>query len=427
MSSEVFNPRATGSQDRAQRLSRHLDLLQHLVGVLSMCPKDGQVSTAVLEVLAQEFGCPRGVMWTLHPEGASFLPRHAQGLDQVLWSELRLPAPNPFPSMPMVLFEAQDLEPELLPGQLGSGPSPLRHFLPFEHQAQLLGFALLELPASAEPAPEALPILQRQVALCLHNQRLFQALSRERDTLQARTQELEAANRALRKADQLKSEFLALTSHELRTPLTGILGFTRLVLDGAYDDEQDMRSMLQDSYDSGQHLLGLLNDILDLAKIEAGRLEMRLEPCDLPGLLAELRPLAEAYPRGGEVALRWPKPQDLPEMLVDPARLKQVLLNLLSNALKFTPAGQVEVRVDRLPDHLEIQVVDTGIGLEPEVRARLFQKFTQGRGGHDRAHGGSGLGLVICKHLMALMGGDLLLHSEGPGQGTTATLTVPTL
>ena len=254
---------------------------------------------------------------------------------------------------------------------------------------------------------------------------MFRDLSEQRDALQRQALELERVNAALREADQLKSEFLALTSHELRTPLTGILGFTRLVMDGLYDDAEEMRSMLQDSYSSGQHLLGLLNDILDLAKIESGRLEVHPEPFSLALLLEEVKPIAEAYPRNADVDLVWPELEELPEVLVDPSRLKQVLLNLLSNALKFTKEGSVSAYVERRPGHLVLSVMDTGIGVSPEAQTRLFQKFAQAEGGHSREYGGTGLGLVICKHLMEMMGGTISLHSEGLGFGTTMRITVP--
>ena len=298
----------------------------------------------------------------------------------------------------------------------------------FEHQLLLLGFAILAMPTDRKLEDEdldSISILQRQTAVSLYNAWLFRDLSEQRDALQRQALELERVNAALREADQLKSEFLALTSHELRTPLTGILGFTRLVMDGLYDDAEEMRSMLQDSYASGQHLLGLLNDILDLAKIESGRLEVHVESVGLASLLDEVKPIAEAYPRRPGVELVWPDATSLPEVMVDPSRLKQVLLNLLSTALKFTKEGSVAVQVERRPGVIALMVVDTGIGVSPEAQTRLFQKFAQAEGGHAREYGGTGLGLVICKHLMEMMGGTITLHSEGLGFGTTMRITVP--
>jgi len=187
-----------------------------------------------------------------------------------------------------------------------------------------------------------------------------------------------------------------------------------------------MKRMLQDSYASGQHLLSLLNDILDLAKIESGRMQVHVESFSLHVLMEEVKPIAQAYPRKGEVELLWPDGlNELPEVMVDPGRLKQVMLNLLSNALKFTKEGSVRVAVERGFGQVTIQVVDTGIGIRAEDQAKLFQKFVQAEGGHSREYGGTGLGLVICKHLMEMMGGTIGLQSEGQGKGSVLTLTVP--
>jgi signal transduction histidine kinase len=187
-----------------------------------------------------------------------------------------------------------------------------------------------------------------------------------------------------------------------------------------------MQQMLADSYASGKHLLELLNDILDLAKIESGRMTMELEPFSLGVLLDEVKSLVSAYPRRPGVSLLWP--QDLasiPDVLVDGGRFRQVLLNILSNALKFTKEGSVRVLVERGIGEVTVSVVDTGIGVSPEAQRHLFQKFVQADGGTAREYGGTGLGLVICKHLMELMNGTISLCSAGEGRGTTLALSVP--
>ena len=413
------------------RRSHQMQVLQQVSEILAATSKGGQVVSVVLDVLAQEFHCQRAVVWTLEDGGVGYVPKDGMGLTRPEWSTLRLPAPNPFPGTPLVLFQSQWIDPTCDGTSLGAlrGTDKTQlFFIPFEHQLLLLGFAILALPADRrweEEDLDSITILQRQAAISLYNAWLFRDLSQQRDTLQRQAIELERVNDALREADQLKSEFLALTSHELRTPLTGILGFTRLVMDGLYDDAEEMRSMLQDSYTSGQHLLGLLNDILDLAKIESGKLEVHPEPFNLGVLLDEVKPIAEAYPRKRDVELFWPDLTGIPEVLVDPNRLKQVLLNLLSNALKFTKEGSVAVQVERHPGLLALLVVDTGIGVSLEAQTRLFQKFAQAEGGHSREFGGTGLGLVICKHLMEMMGGTISLSSEGLGKGSTLRITVP--
>jgi len=416
---------------KLSRRSHQMQVLQQVSEILAATSKGGQVVSVVLDVLAQEFHCQRAVVWTLEDGGVGYVPKDGTGMARPEWSALRLSAPNPFPETPLVLFQSQWLDSscggEALAALRGGDGAQL-FFIPFEHQLLLLGFAILAMPTDRRWEDEdldSITILQRQAAISLYNAWLFRDLSAQRDALQRQALELERVNDALREADQLKSEFLALTSHELRTPLTGILGFTRLVMDGLYDDAEEMRSMLQDSYASGQHLLGLLNDILDLAKIGSGKLEVHPEPFTLAILIDEVKPVAEAYPRRQEVELIWPVMEDIPEVVVDPSRLKQVLLNLLSNALKFTKQGSVAIQVERHPGIITLLVADTGIGVSEEAQARLFQKFAQAEGGHSREFGGTGLGLVICKHLMEMMGGTISLSSEGLGMGSTLRITMP--
>ena len=413
------------------RRSHQMSVLQHVSEILAATGKEGQVASVVLDVLVQEFHCKRGAVWVLEHRGSTYQPMETVGLPAGSATRLPLPAPNPFQDHPLVLHQPQWLDGQHLPPALKAmveGSDLQLYYVPFEHQLLLLGFAVLAMPSGhqwPEEDQDSLSLLQRQTAVSLYNAWLFKDLSQQRDALQRQALELERVNAQIKEADQLKSEFLALTSHELRTPLTGILGFTKLVIDGLYEDEDEMRQMLQDSYGSGQHLLALLNDILDLAKIESGRMEVRVEPFSLGVLLEEVKPIAEAYPRHPGVALTWPLlAPDLPEIAVDPGRLKQVLLNLLSNALKFTKEGSVTVKVERGIGTLTVAVVDTGIGVSPEGQKRLFQKFAQAEGGHAREFGGTGLGLVICKHLMELMGGTITLFSEGQGMGSTLSVTV---
>jgi signal transduction histidine kinase len=422
------------SRDLRSKLSRRshqMSVLQHVSEILTATGKEGQVASVVLDVLVREFHAKQGAVWILEHKGSTYQAIDAIGIERGPTPAMALPAPNPFVNHPVVLYQAQWLEAQALPDNLKflqSGTGTHLYYLPFEHQLLMLGFAILALPTGQpwqEEDLDSLALLQRQTAVSLYNAWLFKDLHEQRDALQRQTLELERANAALKEADQLKSEFLALTSHELRTPLTGILGFTKLVLDGLYEDDEEMQSMLKDSYASGQHLLSLLNDILDLAKIESGRLDLQMEPFNLPVLIEEVKPIAEAYPRHPGVALNWPEiPADFPEVSIDPGRLKQVLLNLLSNALKFTKEGSVSLKVERGVGIVTLSVVDTGIGVSLENQKRLFQKFAQAEGGHAREYGGTGLGLVICKHLMELMNGTIGLTSDGPGKGSTLSVVV---
>jgi len=413
------------------RRTHQMGVLQHVAEILAATPKVAQVASVVMDVFVQEFNAKTCIVWILEDSGACYQPKGAHGVPRSVWTGLQLPAPNPFPGSPIVLFQDQwldRLQHKPLTDALKPSADTALYFVPFENQLLLMGFAIIGLEAgrAMEEDQNSLTILQRQVSVSIYNAWLFRDLGEQRDALRRQTDELEHANNALREADRFRSEFLALTSHELRTPLTGILGFTRLVMDGLYEDEEEMRHLLADSYASGRHLLDLLNDILDLAKIESGRMQIQIEAWSLQTLLDEVKGLAMAYPRKPEVALHWPANlAQIPDVLVDPGRLKQVLLNLLSNALKFTKAGSVTLRVERGFGDVAISVVDTGIGVTPEAQARLFQKFVQAEGGHAREYGGTGLGLVICKHLMEMMNGRITLASEGEGRGTTLTLSVP--
>jgi signal transduction histidine kinase/CheY-like chemotaxis protein len=252
------------------------------------------------------------------------------------------------------------------------------------------------------------------------------------DLVQARTRALDAARRAAEHANQAKSAFLAQMSHELRTPLNAILGFAHL-LAKAPNLSPEQRHDLQTIHTSGQHLLHLINDILDLAKIEAGRLGLRPTPVHLPAFLAEIAEVAAVRARQKDLAFHYTPDPALPDgVRADAGRLRQVLDNLLSNAVKYTPHGHVALRVTspeyEVGDHghalyavLTFTVQDTGIGIAPEDRERIFQPFTRAPGVEHIE--GTGLGLTLTREFVRLMGGDLHLDSA-PGQGTTCAFTL---
>ncbi len=233
-----------------------------------------------------------------------------------------------------------------------------------------------------------------------------------------------AFNRLLHQAEAAsvaKSQFLSNMSHELRTPMNGVLGMLELLQASGLDSRQ--ADCARKAQTSGQALAGLLNDILDLSRMEAGRLALDPQPFRLAPLLNEVHTLLSAAAGDKPVAVRLDVAPDLPPVLVgDALRLRQVLLNLGGNAVKFTPEGEVAVRVRgvaRGPEGttLEFSVVDTGIGIEPALQAGIFEGFAQADGSATRRFGGTGLGLGICRRLVTLMGGTLTLDSA-PGQGS---------
>jgi PAS domain S-box-containing protein len=253
-----------------------------------------------------------------------------------------------------------------------------------------------------------------------------QLQQREMDLIRL-NRNLELANLELARANRMKSEFLANTSHELRTPLNSILGFLRLILEGMCDDPAEERLFLQNAYDSARSLLDLINELLDSAKIEAGKMELQLTEVDVGKIFCEVEKLTrlQADQKGVQLTFRQPRVPIL--VRADPGKLQQILLNLVTNALKFTPKGEVRVQARSLAakGHVLFQVRDTGIGIRPEIQNTLFQKFVQGDGSSTRKYAGTGLGLAICRNLVEFMGGQIWLSSDGPGKGTTASFTLP--
>mgnify|MGYP003879136683 CR=1 FL=1 len=234
----------------------------------------------------------------------------------------------------------------------------------------------------------------------------------------------EAMKRAL-EADRLKSEFLANMSHELRTPLNSIIGFSEVILegiDGPLTETQEMD--LTAVHEAGKHLLCLINDILDLAKIEAGRMELHREKIDLNEIISLVLSTASALVRDKEVALVSEVETDLPPLFADPQRVRQILLNLVSNAIKFTNKGSVTVRAETDDENVTISVTDTGIGIRAEDIPIIFEEFRQVDGSTTRRYGGTGLGLPISKRLVELHGGQMWVESE-VGTGSTFSFTLP--
>ncbi|HTQ14230.1 MAG TPA: ATP-binding protein [Rhizomicrobium sp.] len=247
---------------------------------------------------------------------------------------------------------------------------------------------------------------------------LFAALASSKAESDRARERAEAASRA-------KSEFLANMSHELRTPLNAILGFSETIFSGMASAARH-GEYARIIHQSGRHLLALINDILDLARIEAGGLKLRESEVDLGNLIADCMPLMEVKAREGALALRTDIGQDVPPVRADERALKQVLLNLLYNAVKFTPPGGEVLCFARNAGggSVAFGVADTGVGIAPEDQEKVFQNFGQGRHDvvtHDK---GTGLGLPIVKGLIEAHGGSVSLESR-VGRGTTVTVTLP--
>jgi signal transduction histidine kinase/DNA-binding response OmpR family regulator len=267
--------------------------------------------------------------------------------------------------------------------------------------------------------PEDLSVLQilgDQVAIAIDNARSYQLAQQ--------------AVREMRETDRVKTQFLANMSHELRTPLNSIIGFSRVILKGIDGPISDLqRQDLTAIYNSGQHLLGLINDMLDLAKIEAGKMDMAFEETNVTEIIASVMSSAIGLVKDKPIRLSQRLPETLPTVRADPIRVRQVLLNLLSNAAKFTDQGEIVVEAGAERDaagieELVVRVTDTGPGISEADQAKLFQAFSQVDDSPTRRTGGSGLGLSISQQLIHLQGGRIGVHSE-LGKGSTFFFSLP--
>jgi len=238
--------------------------------------------------------------------------------------------------------------------------------------------------------------------------------------------QLEESNVALYESNRLKNEFLANVSHELRTPLNSILGFADLLKDAAVTTDPKNARYLQNIITSGKHLLELITDLLDLAKIEAGRMEVRSEPLSLTDLFEGLTSIIKPLSEKKDLSIVASVGRDVPIMQTDPAKLQQVLYNFLSNAIKFSPnAGRIDVKAERFEeDNVRVSVSDQGPGIELDKQSQIFEKFRQIDGSVTRQHGGTGLGLAISKELTQLMGGSIGVMSR-PNEGATFWVILP--
>ncbi len=337
-------------------------------------------------------------------------------------------------------------------------PSGLYH-LPLADGKNLLGVLVVgSVYPMNEKARNVLNVVASNLTSALSNTQAYRHIQEQAEELEQRSREQESANIALRRqrddltvlnaaledANKARSQFLSTMSHELRTPLTSILGFSQILLrnnDGKNFNSRQ-RSNIERILKNGQHLLSLINDVLDLAKIEAGRMDVNNSEVDLSELLSSVVEETHSIAVEQKVALQWNVEEGISTLETDPIKLRQILLNLISNALKFTEKGSVTASAKLLPattpnsttehiendedavDQIAISVQDTGIGISQEMQERIFEAFYQVDGSNTRKYGGTGLGLSIVRQLTALLGGKLELQSV-PDQGSTFTLYLP--
>jgi light-regulated signal transduction histidine kinase (bacteriophytochrome) len=274
---------------------------------------------------------------------------------------------------------------------------------------------------------EILSSLGTHLTMAVLQTRLYQCEHQQRVLVEMRNQELFQARTVAEEATRLKSDFLSSTSHELRTPLAATLNYLKLLKEGFYDNEEELKEYIGVAYQSAENLVAIINDVLDIAKIEAGRMSLNLEVIDLTALLQEQQNLFRLESRQKNIPLI--VECDVQTIFADALKLKQVLTNLISNAFKFTTTGEVRLQVMKKviagSPWIQITVTDTGIGIDLSKQNSLFEPFVQADGSVKRRYGGTGLGLTVCKRLVQLMGGEILLISLGKERGTTVMFTLP--
>jgi signal transduction histidine kinase len=291
------------------------------------------------------------------------------------------------------------------------------------------------MTSPSEPLPE---LTEPDLTEEEEKARLYEQVKRHSEELRQKvreaTAELAEQNELLRRqafqleqASAAKSQFLANVSHELRTPLNAVMGYTHLLLEGVSGELQPAQLDKLNRIDANaRHLLAVINDLLDISRIESGKMPMQIEQVHLPELIDEVMAEVEPLIAGTKLAVLRELAPELPEILTDRQKVKQIVMNLLSNALKFTPEGSVAIRLEHDPegDEITIAVTDTGIGIAEENQKTIFEAFEQANSSYARRQGGTGLGLSICRRLSHILDGRITLASQ-LGGGSTFTLYLP--
>jgi signal transduction histidine kinase len=413
---------------RTHELARSVEQLRSLAEVSQSVNATldlDQVLATIVASAVQLSGTDSGVVYEFHEQENEFRPRATHGfsrelIDLLLATPLRIgdgatgraAATRAPVQIPDILVEGAYSSPL----QRATAASGMRALLavPLLREGRVLGSLALGRKTAGEFPPEVVNLLQTfaaQSTLAIENARLFR--------------EIEQKGRELVVASQHKSQFLANMSHELRTPLNAILGYTELIIDGIYGETPEKaQAVLKRVESNGKHLLGLINDVLDLSKIEAGQLKLSLADYSIKdvvnNVVSAVEPLATKKKLNFKVDVR----PDMPTAHGDEQKLTQVLLNLTGNAIKFTDAGEVAIKVSAANGSYTVAIHDTGPGISAADQAKLFQQFQQADNSITKTKGGTGLGLAISKRIIELHGGSISVQSS-VGQGSTFAFTLP--
>ena len=372
----------------------------------------------ICEIAAEAVGCARSatLLWSVEDE--AFVPVASYGMGETLAEEIRLVAvrPETIPNLLQRLSREEVFvqtgltaeEHAAMPARLRPRQDAVMLFAALRRGEQVTGF----LVATQEPLDRPFTPWQLRVA---------------RGAVQLASMAIEHGHvlEQLERANRLKSEFVAMMSHELRTPLHVILGYGDLLLDGAFGElDPDVHDALRRMQRSSKDLLELVREMLDLNRLESGRMPVQLAPVEPAELLAEVATTFGDVERTSAVALQTTCDPALPAIVTDRAKVATILRNLVGNALKFTDAGTVTVAIAHCDGGLDVTVSDTGAGIAPELLPHVFEPFRQGDASMTRRHGGVGLGLYIVRRMVEALGGNLSVESE-PGRGSTFRVTIP--
>jgi signal transduction histidine kinase/HAMP domain-containing protein len=412
---------------RTEELSRSVDELRALGEISdtmnSSLDYDTVLSRIVLHAVHLS-GADAGTIYEFDAPTRMFVPRASNGLDAEMTEALRdarIPLSAGALGRAATLRRPVQLanlsaDPSHQPGELfGRGGFHAVLVVPLLREDLVVGGLVIRRRTPGEFPRAVVELLQRftaQSVLAIQNARLFR--------------EIAAKSRELEVASQHKSQFLANMSHELRTPLNAIIGFSDVLLEKMFGEmNAKQESYIRNIHASGKHLLSLINDILDLSKIEAGRMELELSQVHVPSALQNALMLIRERAQRQHIALSCLVDPQVGEIAADERKFKQIMLNLLSNAVKFTPqGGSVDVHARLLDDHLEVSVRDTGVGIAQADQAAAFEEFRQVGRHYSARQEGTGLGLALTRRFVELHGGSIRLQSE-LGKGSIFTITLP--
>ncbi|PXX45065.1 response regulator [Undibacterium pigrum] len=424
--------------ERKLRAAAHYDDTQAKAQILFTASFErNKIFASLLSLLAERHGYQMSALYSFDEWYARFRCEASHGLARDIPREFELG--EGLLGQAALTGKSNSLDVSRLSMQTGLADFSPRHvfMIPVVYQEHRLAVMVLATTNTVVAGEQAfLERLAGQLAVALHNLRQYNDLKMLADQLRTSSDEIAAKNQQLEQASRMKSEFLANMSHELRTPLNAIVGFSEILKDGLMGNLlPQQKDAAADIFHSGKHLLALINDILDLSKIEAGKMQVNLESTDIASLLqASLQVIREqASLQNLQVSAKIP--EDLGNVWLDEVKLKQIVYNLLSNAVKFTPEGGrvhlsarriegYQVAGGRFEHYLEIMVSDSGIGISPESQAELFQPFTQIDNSLSRKHQGTGLGLAMVKRIAELHEGSVSMSSI-VGKGSTFTVLLP--